>query len=88
MDDVAVAVAVAACLHSNVRHAAAAATQPAAAAFLDAAKTVDVADAVKTVDVAAAACLHSKGNHAAAVALPAVGPSLLDAAKAMGSKDS
>lgn len=78
IDDVAVAVAVATCLHSNVRHAAAVAI-PAAAAPLDAAKTVDVA---------AAACLHSKVNHIDAVALPAVGPSLLDAAKAVGSKDS
>ena len=75
----AVAVAVATCLHSNVRHAVAVAIQPAAAAPLDAAKTVDVA---------AAACLHSKVNHIDAVALPAVGPSLLDAAKAVGSKDS
>jgi hypothetical protein len=79
IDDVAVAVAVATCLHSNVRHAVAVAIQPAAAAPLDAAKTVDVA---------AAACLHSKVNHIDAVALPAVGPSLLDAAKAVGSKDS
>jgi hypothetical protein len=79
IDDVAVAVAVAACLHSNVRHAAAVAIQPAAAAPLD---------AVKKVDVAAAACPHSKVNHVDDVALPAVGPSLLDAAKAVGSKDS